>query len=126
MELTNVFERATINKYRFPYKGQISVEDLWDLSLPGLDSVFKQLNKLKKVNEEESLLEVKSAEDVEVEDKIAIVKFIVKYKMNAAAERASAKDKKERNQKILSIIERKQNEALEGKSVEELTAMLED
>ena len=126
MELTNVFERAAMNKYRFPYKGQISVEDLWDLSLPGLDSVFKQLNKLKKANEEESLLEAKSAEDVEVEDKIAIVKFIVKYKMNAAAERASAKDKKERNQKILSIIERKQNEALEGKSVEELTAMLED
>ena len=68
MELTNVFERAAMNKYRFPYKGQISVEDLWDLSLPGLDSVFKQLNKLKKVNEEESLLEVKSAEDVEVEE----------------------------------------------------------
>ena len=68
MELTNVFERAAMNKYRFPYKGQISVEDLWDLSLPGLDSVFKQLNKLKKANEEESLLEVKSAEDVEVEE----------------------------------------------------------
>ena len=51
MELTNVFERAAMNKYRFPYKGQISVEDLWDLSLPGLDSVFKQLNKLKKANE---------------------------------------------------------------------------
>ena len=126
MELTNVFERAAMNKYRFPYRGQISVEDLWDLSLPGLDSIFKQLNKLKKANEEESLLEVKSAEDVEVEDKIAIVKFIVKYKQAVAAERASAKDKKERNQKILSIIERKQNKALEGKSVEELTAMLED
>lgn len=53
MELTNVFERAAMNKYRFPYKGQISVEDLWDLSLPGLDSVFKHLNKLKKANEEE-------------------------------------------------------------------------
>ena len=125
MELTNIFEKATMNKYRFPFKGQISVEDLWDLKLQDLDSVFKQLNKTKKVNEEESLLEVKSASDVELEDKIQIVKFIVKYKQDAAAERLAAKDRKERNQKILSIIEKKQNEALEGKSIEELSAMLE-
>ena len=25
----NVFEIATRNKYRFPYRGQISVEDMW-------------------------------------------------------------------------------------------------
>ena len=109
-----------MNKYRFPYKGQISVEDLWDLSLPGLDSVFKQLNKLKKANEEESLLEVKSAEDVEVEDKIAIVKFIVKYKQDAALARLTEKENKEYNQKIMAIIEKKQDQALENMSVEEL------
>lgn len=126
MELTNIFEKAAMNKYRFPFKGQISVEDLWDLKLQDLDSVFKQLNKMKKVNEEESLLEAKSAADVELEDKIQIVKFIVKYKQDEIAARSAAKDKKERNQKIMSIIERKQNEALEGKSIEELSAMLED
>ena len=120
MELTNVFERAAMNKYRFPYKGQISVEDLWDLSLPGLDSVFKQINQLKKANEEESLLEVKSAEDVEVEDKIAIVKFIVKYKQDAALARLTEKENKEYNQKIMAIIEKKQDQALENMSVEEL------
>lgn len=120
MELTNLFERAAMNKYRFPYKGQISVEDLWDLSLTGLDSVFKQLNKLKKANEEESLLEVKSAEDVEVEDKIAIVKFIVKYKQDAALARLTEKENKEYNQKIMAIIEKKQDQELENMSVEEL------
>lgn len=126
MMLTNIFESATKEKYRFPFKGQISVEDLWDLKLQDLDSVFKQLNKMKKVNEEESLLEAKSAADVELEEKIQIVKFIVKYKQDEIAARSAAKDKKERNQKIMSIIERKQNEALEGKSIEELSAMLED
>ena len=30
---TNVFEIATRKKYRFPFKGMITVEDLWDLSL---------------------------------------------------------------------------------------------
>lgn len=32
----NLFEIASREKYRFPYKGLISVEDLWDLTLPGL------------------------------------------------------------------------------------------
>lgn len=52
--------------------------------------------------------------------------IIVQVKQAEAAERLAAKDKKERNQKIMRIIERKQNEALEGKSLEELTAMLEE
>ena len=43
MELTNIFEAATRYKYRFPFKGMISVEDLWDLKLQDLDSVFKLL-----------------------------------------------------------------------------------
>lgn len=40
MELTNIFEAATRYKYRFPFKGMISVEDLWDLKLQDLDSVI--------------------------------------------------------------------------------------
>ena len=52
MTITNIFEAATKEKYRFPFKGMISVEDLWDLKLQDLDSVFKSLNKQKKQNEE--------------------------------------------------------------------------
>ena len=126
MELTNIFEAATRYKYRFPFEGMISVEDLWDLKLQDLDSVFKLLNKEKKQSDEESLLQVKSEADQELENKIQIVKFIVQVKQTETAERLAAKDKKERNQKIMRIIERKQNEALEGKSLEELTAMLEE
>ena len=36
-----LFVMATRGKYRFPFKGQISVEDLWDLSVKNLDSIFK-------------------------------------------------------------------------------------
>lgn len=59
MTITNIFEAATKEKYRFPFKGMISVEDLWDLKLQDLDSVFKALNKQKKQNDEESLLQIK-------------------------------------------------------------------
>lgn len=124
MELTNIFEEATRYKYRFPFKGMISVEDLWDLKLQDLDSVFKLLNKEKKQSDEESLLQVKSEADQELENKIQIVKFIVKFKQEEIEERLQAKDKKEYNQKLLELIERKQNEELAGKSIEELQAML--
>lgn len=124
MTITNIFEAATKGKYRFPFKGMISVEDLWDLKLQDLDSVFKSLNKQKKQNDEESLLQVKTAEDQELENKIQIVKYIVKFKQEEIEERLQAKDKKEYNQKLLELIERKQNEELAGKSIEELQAML--
>ncbi|RGH54948.1 hypothetical protein DW846_01795 [Ruminococcus sp. AM36-2AA] len=124
MTITNIFEAATKGKYRFPFKGMISVEDLWDLKLQDLDSVFKSLNKQKKQNDEESLLQVKTAEDQELDNKIQIVKYIVKFKQEEIEERLQAKDKKEYNQKLLELIERKQNEELAGKSIEELQAML--
>ena len=124
MTTTNIFEAATKEKYRFPFKGMISVEDLWDLKLQDLDSVFKSLNKQKKQNDEESLLQVKTAEDQELDNKIQIVKYIVKFKQEEIEERLQAKYKKEYNQKLLELIERKQNEELAGKSIEELQAML--
>lgn len=60
MEIGKLFELATRNKMRFPFRGMISVEDLWDLSLTNLDSVFKILNAEAKKSEEESLLNTKS------------------------------------------------------------------
>ena len=64
--MSRLFELAVRKKYRFPFRGQISVEDLWDLSITNLDSVFKTLNKEKKQSEEESLLSVKSEADKEL------------------------------------------------------------
>ena len=59
MTTENLIESATRSKMRFPFKGMISVEDLWDLSLTNLDSVFKTLNAEVKKFEEESLLHTK-------------------------------------------------------------------
>lgn len=120
----NIFEIAIRNKYRFPFKGMISTEDLWDLSIQNLDNVFKTLNKERKQNDEESLLETKTEFDQEVENKIEIVKYIVSVKQAEAAARLLEKEQKTRNQKIMAIIERKQDEALENLSVEELAKLI--
>lgn len=124
MNEVNVFEIATREKLRFPYKGSISVEDLWDLSPANLDSVFKSLNAEKKQAETESLLSAKTDADTILDIKLSIVRHIVAVKLAEAEKRAKAKEIKEQKQKIMEIIANKQDAALQNKSVEELQAML--
>ena len=90
MTTTNIFEYATRNKVRFPFKGMISVEDMWDLSLANLDSIYKMLNKQIKQSEEESLLATKTSVDIELEVQIAIVKHIVSVKLEEQETREKA------------------------------------
>ena len=126
MAVNNIFEYAVRNKVRFPFKGLISVEDLWDLSVTNLDSIYKTLNKQVKQSEEESLLSTKTSVDTELEVQIAIVKHIVSVKLaeKEAAEKASAK--KAQKQKIMSIIATKENEALQNSSIDDLKKMLDE
>lgn len=126
MTVENIFEYASRNKVRFPFKGMISVDDLWDLSLTNLDSIYKTLNKQVKQSEEESLLSTKASVDTELEVQIAIVKHIVSVKLTEkeAAEKASAK--KAQKQKIMSIIATKQDEALQNSSIDDLKKMLDE
>lgn len=123
---TNIFEYAVRNKVRFPFKGMISVEDLWDLSLTNLDSIYKTLNKQVKQSEEESLLTTKTNIDTELEVQIAIVKHIVSVKLAEQEVREKATAKKAQKQKIMSIIATKEDEALQNTSVEDLKKMLEE
>lgn len=124
MEMTNLFEMATRKKFRFPFKGMISVEDLWDLSVQNLDTVFKSLNAEVKQVKEESLLATKSTEDAILDAKIEIVKHIVKIKLDETEQRQQAIAKREQKRRLQELIATKQDEELQGKSVEELQAML--
>ena len=121
---TNMFEIATRNKFRFPFKGVISTEDLWDLSEESLDNVFKTLNSEMKKTKEESLLSTKSKDDEVLELKIEIVKHIVAVKQEEKEARERKFLDRERNQKIMSIIAAKQDEQLHNMSVEELQKLL--
>lgn len=122
----NLFEIATRKRIRFPYNGVISVEDLWQLPVTKLDGIYKTLNAELKQSSEESLLETKSAKDEELEIKVEIIKYIVKFKQDAAKALETAKVKKEQKAKILEVIEKKQGEALENKSIEELQKLADE
>lgn len=120
----NLFEIATRNRYRFTYKGVMTVEDLWDLSVEALDAIFKTLNRQKKTADEDSLLTTKSAADTELANKIELVKYIVSIKLAEADERVNAADKKAQRDKILAIMAKKQDAALEGMDMKQLEAEL--
>lgn len=124
MSNVNMFEVAARNKMRFPYKGQISVEDLWDLSLPALDSVFKALNAQIKQVKEESLLSTKSKADETLELQIEIVKYIVSVKLAEKEAREKAAVNKEMKQKIMQIKAARQDKALLEASDEDLDKLL--
>ena len=124
--MEKMFEMAVRNKMRFPFRGYISVEDLWDLSVQDLDGIFKTLNSSVKRAQEESLLEVKSAEDEKLLIKIEIVKYIVRVKLAEADAAIQSKERSEKKQKLMELIAAKQDQELGAKSVDELKAMLDE
>ena len=122
----NMFEVATRTKMRFPFKGMISVEDLWDLSVQNLDKVFKALNSQRKEAQEESLLNTKSSEDERLDTQIEIVKYIVNVKLVEQAARVKDAENKEKKQKIMTLMAKKDDEAMENMSKEELQKLLDE
>lgn len=125
MTMEKMFEVAVRTKMRFPFKGLISVEDLWDLSVRELDNIFKTLNAQVKKSQEESLLATKSKEDEILSTQIEIVKYIVSTKLAEAEAMKQSKELSEQKQKIMALISEKQDEDLRNKSVDELKAMLD-
>lgn len=122
--MADLFKIANKKKYRFNYKGVISVEDLWDLSVEELDKIYKSLKSQQKNASEESLLQTVSKEDKELLNKIEIIKIIVADKLAAKERAQKAASQRAQNQRILEIMADKQDAALKEKSIEELQAML--
>lgn len=122
--MVDLFKVATKKKYRFNFKGQLTVEDLWDLSVEDLDKIYKNLKSQQKNSQEESLLQTASKEDRELSNKIDIIKTIFTDKLIAREKALKAAEKKAQNQRILEIMADKQDAALKEKSLEELQNML--
>lgn len=121
---TNIFKIATKEKYRFPYKGMISTEDLWDLNVNQLDGIYKTLNAEKKTTEDESLLGQHSKDEQTLLTKIEIVKFIFTAKQAEIEARKQKAVNNEKKRRIMELIASKEDAALGEKSVDDLKKML--
>lgn len=120
------FEIASRKHYRYPYNGMISTEDLWGLNMAQLDSIFKKLKAQSRQAQEESLLTTKTQEDVDTENKIDIIRYIVEYKQNLQKEAEMAMERKQQRVRIEEILYERENADLRNKTPEELRAMLDE
>lgn len=126
MNNTNIFEAASKNKYRYPYKGMITTEDLWDLTQAQLDVIYKALNKGVSEAQVSSLMCKVTEVDAELLNKIEIVKYIFNAKEAEAEARKKDAAKHAKKQRILDILAQKQEDALQSMSEDELKKMLDE
>jgi hypothetical protein len=126
MTTQNLFEYATRNQLRFPSsKGELSVEQLWDVPLRGgdfnLNNVAQRANALLKAIDAENFVETKRTPAHTVcEMRLETVKYIIETKLaeeEAAKKRAANKAKKEQ---LLGILADKQAGKLSELSEKEL------
>lgn len=119
------FKEASRQALRFATtRGNLTTEQLWDLKLPELDVLAVSLEVQVESSGKKSFLKASTAKDKVAKLKFDIVLDILNTKADEQAEATKKKEDKAHNDKILSLIANKQEKDLEGKSVEELTAML--
>jgi len=123
----NIFEQATRLKLRFnTTKGMLTVEDLWELPLTSansaanLDDIARGFYSQLKEENTISFVTKPAAADKTAELAFDIVKHIIAVRLEENAAAATARENKERKQRLLGIIEHKENEVLTSKSLDEL------
>lgn len=122
-----MYKQASQLKLRFLTNvGQLSVEQLWDLSQTQLSNAIKAVKKVLKKNDDDELLFLESTKDVDIENQLRfdVLKDVYLTKKKESDELKNAAEIKEHNQKILKLISEKQDDTLKGMSVEELEKQL--
>ena len=122
------FAEATRRKLRFnEYKGVLSVEDVWDLSLKELDIIYKKVSAcIKEDEQQDSLFEETKEIDKDLSLKYEVVKQIFKVKLEEKKLRESEKYRSEKKKRLLEILAQKQDAELFNRSVEELRQLIDN
>lgn len=122
-----MYKEALQKKLRFKTnKGMISTEDLFDLSLHNLDTLALMLDKKISEAPKKSFIEDLPAEENDDELRFSIVKDVINTKLKARKDNINKAQIDARNKRIAELIAKKEDEALENKSIEELRAMIQN
>lgn len=132
MSIEKLFEKATRQKFRFAsVRGQLTVEQLWDLPLMSkgnfdLDNVAKAVNsELKQVAEESFVTTKPNHVKTQLEESLELVKYIINVKLEEAAKATKEASIRVERERLMAILNQKENAAIESLSVEEIQARLD-
>ena len=118
-----MFKQASKMKLRFATsKGNLSVEDLWDLSLPVLDKLAVSYDEELAKSPRKSFITNDAPSNTELELKFNIVKEIITDKLKA--DREAAKNKAVEKARLTELLAKKQSEKLESLSEDEIKRRL--
>jgi len=129
----DLYKEATRLKLRFPTpKGNITLEDVWDLPLTSktgknanLNDLAKTLNRELKNDDDEDFVRRRLRPNAELTMKFEIVKDVIAVRLAESDAAEAAKVAKEKKAQIMALIVEKETEALKGKSLEDLRALLD-
>ena len=121
-----MYKEALQKKLRFKTnKGIITTEDLFDLSLQNLNTLAIMLDKKISETPKKSVIEELPTEENDDELRFSIVKDIINIKLKTRKDNINKAQVDARNKRIAELIAKKEDEALENKSIEELRAMIQ-
>jgi hypothetical protein len=123
----SIFEKAVRAKLRYATdRGVVMTEDLFDISLGILNKMAMDLNKQVKASTEENFLDDVSEEDSRTKLAFDVVLSVLNTKKEEAKSRKQAGAKKIEREKIMGILAKKQEDALENLSEDALLAKLKE
>lgn len=128
-----MYKQAAQLKLRFDTsKGQLAVEDLFDLPLTSatgrinLNDIAKGVYKALKDEADVDFVDTAKRGNAVLQLKFDLVRDVITTRIAERDEEATRQKKAEQRQKIMAIIDHKEGEALSAKSVEELRAELQN
>lgn len=130
----NIFETASRQKLRFETsKGLLSLEDLWDLPLTSatgkvcLDGIALDLHQqLKSTSDVVSFVDETAATNPVLQLRFDLVKHVIDQRKKENADAAAAKTRAETKQKLLAALSKKQENAIDAMSEEDLLKKLSE
>lgn len=127
----SIFEQAARLRLRFASpKGELSVEDLFDLPLTSstgkanLDDVARAIHKTLKSDDHVSFVESATKPDETMQLRFDIVKHVIAVKVAERDAAKLAKEKAEKRQAIMTILHEKEHAALKDMPMDKLRELL--
>lgn len=126
----NIIEKAVLKRMRFSStKGMLSVSQLAELPLQSntnisLDSVAIGIQTQLDSAVSKSFVTESTTANTALKEQLEVVKHVIAYRLAEKEAARNSAEKAAEKQKLLRILASKKDDALEGKSVEEIEAMI--
>lgn len=123
--INELFVIAARKKFRFSStKGELNVEDLFDLNLNSLDAIAVALDEKIQKAGRKSFVQKRAASTTDFEIQLEIVKFIIETKQAEIEERKVREAKAAKREFLLGLKQKKEMDQLEGLSLADIEKQL--